>query len=618
MRVRYSHATYTQSSSVYTCQFKEAQREMRMQQQNIINNEASTTIAAQLACSSLIAGGAGLIMFCWLTSLGLTRTLVVLLALACSGGAGLLATANIPYGMFLLHLTLIRFAEGRPTSVPQSFLLWPLGTLFRALTQANQRIDEIFQRKQLADEYHQQLLQRAGEAAAVEERNHLARDLHDSIKQQIFSIRMSAIVAKAHIQTGVAEAQEALEDILRSTNEAQVEMQALLQQLRSAPLEHTSLAEAVQTQAQALEYRSGTQVSVEMADVPTFDRCPLHMQEALFRIVQEAFANIARHARAQHMHYTQTQDEKTLTVLIHDDGQGFDTQAVRKGMGLANIQERARCLDGTAIIESEPGKGTTLRIQIPLLLPPETKQQKEQEEYKAQRMVDLAQGGLHLRTTITTFMLIALITGFGLSTTRNSVTTRDFFILMFGLGLFLMVYGLVSAHIAITRLKHYRDEGDRRTRALSLQVHLGGASFFRVLLCMSWQIMAWELPLLRTVSGWETELLFLLMAGSILTLLLLENRQVKHAQDRYYPLLPQSLLGWEVRDRWRNLRLRTILYLCLGITLLVNKSLTFLVPVAPGQWLRDYLLFSFFVLCIEIWIDVRRIQPWRKLTKATL
>ena len=125
-------------------------------------------------------------------------------------------------------------------------------------------------------------------------------------------------------------------------------MQALLQQLRSAPLENTSLMEAVQTQAQALEYRSGAHVTVEIADLPVRDRFPIHMQETLFRIVQESLANIARHARAKNVRYTQTQDEKTLTVVISDDGQGFDTQAVRKGMGLANIHERARSLDGTA------------------------------------------------------------------------------------------------------------------------------------------------------------------------------------------------------------------------------------------------------------------------------
>ncbi|MBV9615654.1 MAG: sensor histidine kinase, partial [Ktedonobacteraceae bacterium] len=545
-----------------------------MQQQNVISDiEVSTTIAAQLACSFLIAGGAGLIMFCWLNSFGLTQVLVVILALACSLGAGLLATANIPYGLFLLRLTLTHLAEGKPISVPQSLWLWPLGTLFRSLAQAKLRIDEILQRERLANEYREQMLQRASEVAATEERNRLARDLHDSIKQQIFSIRMSALAAKGHVQVGVTKAQEALEDILKSTNEAQVEMQALLQQLRSAPLENISLAEAVQTQAQALEYRSGAQVSVEMATLPPLDRFTPHMQEILFRIAQESFANIAHHARAQHVHYIQAQDKETVTVIISDDGQGFDTQATHKGMGLANIQERVHSLDGTAKIESEPGKGTTLSIQIPLLLSPETKEQQEQAEYEAQRMIARAQGGLQLRSIIGGFTLVALITDLGLFTARRiSMETKGLLIFILALCLFLMIYGLVNTHLAVARLKHYRDEEDRSLRALYLHIHRGWASFFRLVLFIFWQIMLWELPLLWGVSKWETELLFLLVAGSVLTLLLLEDSQAKRAQDRYYPLLPKNLLGWEIRERWRNMRMRIIFCLCVGIALLVNKS----------------------------------------------
>ncbi len=592
---------------------------MLIQRQNaIIDAEASTGIAAQLACSSLLAGGAGLSMFCWLNSLGLARILVVVLALSCSAGVGLLATANIQYGVFLLHLTLRRLAEGRPLSVPQASWLWPLGALFRTLAQANLRIDAIFQHERLTNEYHAQLLQQASEAAAVEERNQLARDLHDSIKQQLFSIRMSAIAARAQVQTGMTKAQEALADILRSSDEAQVEMQALLQQLRSAPLEHSSLAEAVQTQARALEYRSGAQVSVEMADLPGIERCPLHMQEVLFRIVQESFANIARHARAQHVSYAQTQDEKTLLVLIRDDGQGFDRQTVRKGMGLANIQERAQSLDGTTTIESEPGKGTTVRIQIPLLLAPETKEQQEQDEYKAQKLVEQAHGGLQLRSTIAAFTLVALITDLGLFTVRTPITAKDFLVAILGLCLFLMLYGLVSAQLAITRLKHHQGEEGRRLRALTLQVHLGWTSFLRLLLFISWQIMVWGLFLRLTTPWWALKLFLLLIAGSILTLLWLASRQTKLAQDRYYPLLPRILLGWEMRHRWRDLRLRIIFCLCLAIPLLVNNPLSHLMPLTPWQWLQDYLLCSLLVVCIGIVVDIRRLKPWRKLAKSAL
>ena len=119
------------------------------------------------------------------------------------------------------------------------------------------------------------------------------------------------------------KARGAIEDIQRCADEAQVEMQALLQQLRPVSLEHTTLMEAVRTQAQALEYRSGAQVTVDSTDLPGFERFPQPMQEAAFRIVQEAFANVARHSRAENVCCTITGDEKDLRIAVKDDGQGF-------------------------------------------------------------------------------------------------------------------------------------------------------------------------------------------------------------------------------------------------------------------------------------------------------
>ena len=599
---------------------RERETLMQQRQSAIIDGEASTAVTIQLASSFLVAGGAGLIVFRWLNWLNLPQVLVIILALACSISVGLLTTANMQYGVFLLRLALLRLAQGKLVDVPQSFWLWPLDSLFHALAQTKVRMEESLQRERLTGEYREQLLRQVSEAAAMEERNRLARDLHDSIKQQLFGIRMSALAAKGHMQAGVTKAQEALEDILKSTNEAQVEMQALLQQLRSASLEHVSLAEAVHTQAQALEYRSGASVSVDMAELPSAESCPPYMQEILFRIVQEAFANIARHARAQHVScmIKEAQAQDTLLVTIHDDGQGFDMQTARKGMGLANIQERVKGLDGTIQIESELGKGTTLHIQIPLLLSSEAKQQQEQEEYEAQRLVEQAYGGLQLRATISIFALVAIITGLGLVAVRASATMKDLFSLVLALCLPLMLYGLIGANLALVRLRHYQGEEDRRARALSLQVHIGWASFLRAFLFISWQIAVWQLYWLRLASWWATSLLIPLVAAVTGILLLLEHRRTQLAQDRYYPLLSKNLLGWEVRQRWQALRLRIILCLCLGVVLLVGRTIAFFVPLTSGQWLADYLLFAVFILCIGVVIDVRQLQPWRKLAKITL
>jgi signal transduction histidine kinase len=538
--------------------------------------------------------------------------LVTILALVGCMGAGLLVTANIQYSLFLLHLSLWQLAEGQSTESPRFQWLWPCSMLFRSLDKIKRNMEELFLRERLTDEYREQLLQQASEAAALEERNRLARELHDSIKQQLFSIRMSAIAAKKQVQDGDTKVQDALEDIQRSSTEAQVEMQALLQQLRSAALENTSLAEAVQTQAQALEYRSGAQVSVDIANMPTIARCPLPMQEALFRIVQEAFANIARHARAQQVWCTITQDDDVLNAMIQDDGQGFAMQSVHKGMGLANIQERAHRLNGTTQIESVPGKGTTIRVQIPLLLSSEARQQQELQEQQAQSILARALGGLQLRATMALFTLLVLVIDVGLLTTRASANKRELAVIILGFCLFLLFYGLISAHFSITRASHYRGTEDREVRSLRLQEYRGWVASLRLLLLSSWHIVPWVLYWPLFLARWQRGGLLLLGAEVYLALILFMHYQIKHAQDRYYSLLSGNSLMREIAQRRRDFRWRIMLYLCACISLFLNGLLPSFMPVTLGQWLIDCFFYAIFILFMGLVIDMVQLQPWKK------
>ena len=246
------------------------------------------------------------------------------------------------------------------------------------------------------------------------------------------------------------------------------------------------------------------------------------------------------------------------------------------------------------------------------------KKQQEQEEYEAQRLLARAQGGLQLRSAIALFTIVALVTNLGASATRTSMETKSIFVLILGVCVLLMSYGLISAHLAVTRLKHYQDEAKRRIRSLCLHVHLGCTYFLRLFIFVWWQIMLWELLWLRSALWWRIGLFSFVVAVIVLALLLLEDRQVKRAQERYYMLLSRNLLHLELRLRWRSLRGRIILYLCAGIGLLISNSRPFFKPVVPLQWLQDYLFFFFVVLCIELIVDIRRLRPWRRLVKGTL
>ncbi|HEX3128072.1 MAG TPA: sensor histidine kinase [Thermoanaerobaculia bacterium] len=211
------------------------------------------------------------------------------------------------------------------------------------------------------------------ESAAQQERNRLARDLHDSIKQQLFSIRLSSAAAEERWEADPGGARAALADVRRSSQEAMVEMRALLAQLRPEPLATVGLVEALREQCEALGYRCGIPVDFEIGELPPDDRLPSATQENLFRIAQEALSNIAHHSRARSVQARLGQvgqdGSPALLLRVRDDGQGFEPASRPAGMGLRNMRERLEAAGGTLEVESAPGQGTEVRARMPLTPP---------------------------------------------------------------------------------------------------------------------------------------------------------------------------------------------------------------------------------------------------------
>ena len=201
------------------------------------------------------------------------------------------------------------------------------------------------------------------------ERDRLARDLHDSIKQQLFSISISAAAVRVRWDKDPAGAHAALDDVQHSAQAAMVEMNALLKQLRPNPLETVGLIDALREQCEALAFRTGAEVTTFFGELPPEAQLPAGAHETLFRIAQEALSNIARHARAQRVHLRLELDPTTHTLRmeIRDDGQGFDEAIATNGMGLSNMRERAHSLQGHIDIDSASGQGTTIQVEISLL-----------------------------------------------------------------------------------------------------------------------------------------------------------------------------------------------------------------------------------------------------------
>ncbi len=214
------------------------------------------------------------------------------------------------------------------------------------------------------------------EAGAQEERNRLARDLHDSIKQQIFSMNLNAATAQARFDTDPEGALKALTHLQSRATEAMNEMDALLYQLRPVPIEEVGLTNAIEQQCSVLSYRTGAKVACDIGQLPTHDKFEIGTQTHLYRIIQEALSNIARHARASKVSLSlqtkPSQDGEFLELSIADNGQGFDVDHVSKGMGLRNMMERCQKLNGRFDLQST-SQGTILQItDIPLILEPDS------------------------------------------------------------------------------------------------------------------------------------------------------------------------------------------------------------------------------------------------------
>ena len=221
-------------------------------------------------------------------------------------------------------------------------------------------------------ETRERLMSEIYEVVAREERNRLARDLHDSIKQQIFSISVSAAAIEARWEKDPQGARAALADVQHSAQAAMVEMNALLQQLRPDPLENMGLLEALREQCEALDFRTGATVTTVFGELPPKVRLPITAQETIFRLVQEGLSNIARHARATQVQLRLEPDTaaETLYLTIIDNGQGFNVAEATTGMGLANMRDRVGLLNGQFELKSHPDTGTSIKIIMPLLETP--------------------------------------------------------------------------------------------------------------------------------------------------------------------------------------------------------------------------------------------------------
>ncbi len=208
------------------------------------------------------------------------------------------------------------------------------------------------------------LREQAEQTAVIEERGRLARELHDSVTQSLYSVTMYTEAAARLVAAGKDGAPEYLRDARDTAQEALREMRLLIYQLRPAALEKGGLADALQLRLDGVERRAG--VHAELL-VDGEDHLPPATQAELHQIAQEALNNALKHAHAQTVHVRVHFGDAVARLEIQDDGAGFDPAAVESGggLGLPGMKERVQKLGGRLEIRSAPGKGTKVAVEVP-------------------------------------------------------------------------------------------------------------------------------------------------------------------------------------------------------------------------------------------------------------
>ncbi len=196
--------------------------------------------------------------------------------------------------------------------------------------------------------------------AQEHERRRIARELHDETGQALTSVLLGLRL----IEEVSPDVRAAVTELRETITAAIQELRALAVDLRPKALDDFGLGAAIERLADTYSRRTGIVVDVHVAGLS--DRLPEDVETALYRIIQESLTNVAKHAGAATASVTVHRRPRLISIVVEDDGAGFDPTRVTDGLGLTSMRERAELVSGTVRVESRPGGGTTIAVEVPL------------------------------------------------------------------------------------------------------------------------------------------------------------------------------------------------------------------------------------------------------------
>ncbi|MGC5567475.1 GAF domain-containing sensor histidine kinase [Streptomyces sp. FR-108] len=209
------------------------------------------------------------------------------------------------------------------------------------------------------------LYERSRELTIAEERSRIAHELHDAVSQKLFSLRLTAQAAAALVDRDPDRAKGELQQVAALAAEAADELRAAVVELRPAALDEDGLVATLRTQTQVLDRAHSARVTFDSRGVRAL---PAAQEEAMLRVAQEALHNALRHSGAARVDVSVEKRGPGAVLRVTDDGRGFEPSATRRAgrhLGLVSMRDRTNGVGGELTVESAPGKGTTIEMEVP-------------------------------------------------------------------------------------------------------------------------------------------------------------------------------------------------------------------------------------------------------------
>lgn len=232
-------------------------------------------------------------------------------------------------------------------------------------TEADERLLRLLAQHAAIALTNARLYERSRELTIAGERARIGHELHDAVAQKLFSLRLTAQASAALVDRDPARAKDELQEISRLAGEAADELRAAVVELRPANLDEDGVVATLRTQTEVLNRAHTADVTFTSEGVRAL---PAAQEEALLRVAQEALHNALRHSEAACVRVALVRRGSGALLRVADDGRGFEPAAVKRAgrhLGLVSMRDRAGGVGGELTVESEPGKGAAVELEVP-------------------------------------------------------------------------------------------------------------------------------------------------------------------------------------------------------------------------------------------------------------